>query len=239
MDKELLISQLNSSKDKYLLEYKDYLNSLIELENSVVSSKYLTDDDRKILKRYKLYDDIKTYNIYYKTLKTLDDNNIDYKIISDDIEKIDIINRNKNKRVLLFNSDFSKVKGELNLYEYYFNRRERIRELDRVVERLNELYSETNPYIGRKLRENWDMNHLTQIYNLEKIYKRLCDFKITDEHIYKMELSNYVTKLLLNDYDLKYQNFNHVLPKTKNDFLIKKLQLKKEDMNVVRNIVYL
>lgn len=124
---------MDSSKEqlkKYLEEYKgilnkeiiDYLNSIIELEFSVIK-KYISDEDRKVLYELDIYKQASIYNIYNRNINLINNNGKSAVISKFPImtpKTLDISIPGKYKNIKIFSLDKNKSNNNkviLNEYE--------------------------------------------------------------------------------------------------------------------------
>ena len=156
----------------------EYLYSLLNLEFSVVRD-FINEEERSILSNFEIYKEISIYNIYYKALKLFtSDNNKDNIIINDygfPISLLDVNYSFGEKNIPLFRFDVDKnLEAKIFLYKEDISQKRINAELERVFNKLYDLYDEKNPY-----------------------------YSVSDYDKKRIELGNYFYKILLEDYGLK------------------------------------
>ena len=160
----------------------EYLYSLLNLEFSVVRD-FINEEERSILSNFEIYKEISIYNIYYKALKLFtSDNNKDNIIINDygfPISLLDVNYSFGEKNIPLFRFDVDKnLEAKIFLYKEDISQKRINAELERVFNKLYDLYDEKNPY-----------------------------YSVSDYDKKRIELGNYFYKILLEDYGLKDGDF--------------------------------
>lgn len=195
----------------------DYLNSLIELEFSVVKE-YLREDDRKILMELEIYRRIAIYNIYNRALKLFNENNFKYKFSGNEsgLESLTIsVLLDDNNSVNVFNFDYKRVFsiGDILLHQSLESKELREAELMRVLAILEGLYGEKNPYRSKAHTyggpaPQWPFEHNNKIAMYEKKFKQLDGKKeLSDIEKKECEITKKVYELFLTDYDLAEKDF--------------------------------
>lgn len=229
MNMEKIKQELSQYKDILSKDMYDYLNALINLDISVISSKYIDDDKRKELKKLDIYDKIKIFNIYYGTLNILNRNDIKYFKEIRDFDNFKIYALLNNKHLLVYNANFSLVKGYIDLYEQSFNMNVRKRARDKITKDLEVLrkynYNNKNFYEIKRLENLLD--NLREPYNLSSI-----DYN-------SIELSTKIFQLFLNEYNLNYKDFDKEIKTVKDKYLSRSLVHNKDEFNIYRNVKYL
>ncbi len=160
----------------------EYLYSLLNLEFSVVRD-FINEEERSILSNFEIYKEISIYNIYYKALKLFtSDNNKDNFIINDygfPFSLLDVNYSFGEKNIPLFRFDADKnLEAKIFLYKEDISQRRINVELERVFNKLCDLYDEKNTY-----------------------------YSFSDYDIKRIKLGNYFYKILLEDYGLKDEDF--------------------------------
>lgn len=223
--KEELIDLLKKHRGILTNSILDYLNSLVELEFSVVR-KNISTEEREILSELELYKKIATYNIYHRALQlleqqkqTIDIDNNGSLIVSMQLE---------NRRVKLFSFDYQnrislrenipdeyktmKI-GTVSLYRSLQNEDLREKEINRVLRKLESLHASHNPYPTRRGVVGgpdvyWERQHKERIEELEKKLTELESKKeLTEVDKKEIELTNDTYQLLLADYELTNEDF--------------------------------
>lgn len=223
--KEELIDLLKKHRGILTNSILDYLNSLVELEFSVVR-KNISTEEREILSELEIYKKIATYNIYHRALQlleqqkqTIDIDNNGSLIVSMQLE---------NRRVKLFSFDYQnrislrenipdeyktmKI-GTVSLYRSLQNEDLREKEINRVLRKLESLHASHNPYPTRRGVVGgpdvyWERQHKERIEELEKKLTELESKKeLTEVDKKEIELTNDTYQLLLADYELTNEDF--------------------------------
>lgn len=161
--KEELLSLLEENKlilTDYVIEY---LNSLIELEFSVMRD-YISKDARKALSELEVYKRIAIYNIYYRALNIFKKDGTEFKISgnNDGIEGLTVYAPLGERSAKLFEFNYQEGStgfqsqipngykimhiGNISLFQTIENEEQREAELMRVMSILDRLYDEKNPY---------------------------------------------------------------------------------------------
>jgi len=152
----------------------EYLNSLIQLEFSVVRD-YIGEKERKSLAELEIYKRIAIYNIYNRALNLLKQNKINHNIMGNKqgFESLTIsvpLNDEKNIDVFQFDykgfqfNELPTVKipdeyrtmtiGTISLYQTLENQELRNAELIRVMKKLEELYNHNHPFVSNSVPKN-------------------------------------------------------------------------------------
>lgn len=181
----------------------NYLNSLIELEFSVIRE-YIGEDDRKSLAELEIYKRIAIYNIYNRALNLFNEKKIKHNFSGneDGLESLTIFTPlSDNDTIKVFNFDYkgfhshelSTVEknaeykameiGTISLYQTLENQELREAELERVMTELEKLYDKRNPYpvlrdrrgtpIIGGARPQWAFDHSQKIAEYEKRFAEL------------------------------------------------------------------
>ncbi len=228
--KEELLEMLKRYRGILNNSMAEYLNSLIELEFSVVKD-YIDSNDRKMLSELDIYKKVAIYNIYNRAISLF--NNIDapVKITGNDegFESLDIsLKVNDEKCIKLF--DFSYAEGRswefkipseyktmriggINIYQTLESKELRETELNRIMDRLELLYDQKNPYPSPRKKiggpgVQWRIEHQEEIARYENMFNELDSKKdLTDEEKVQIEVTNKVHDLILEDYGLTDESF--------------------------------
>ena len=259
--KEELIDLLKKHKEILTNSILDYLNSLVELEFSVVRENIST-EEREILSELELYKKIATYNIYHRALQLLEQQKQPLDI--DNNGRLEISVQVENRKVELFSFDYqerislrkdipeeykSMKIGNVCLYRTLQNQDIREKEINRVLRKLESLYASHNPYPHRHsvvggLDFYWERQHKERIEELEKKLTELESKKeLTEVDKKEIELTNDIHQLLLADYELTNEDFEErKMPKfTTSEFdRMNKIRTKKmPNLTIVDHIRYL
>lgn len=265
--KEELIELLKGYKGVLKDSMVNYLNSLIELEFSVVRE-YIDNDDRKALSELELYKRIAIYNIYNRALNLFNQQNSEF-IISgnnDGLESLSISTKLNDRTVQLFCFDYdehiscdAKVPscyktmkiGNISLYQTLEISSElREAQLNRVMNKLEELYNQKDPFplsssgIYGSPSSQWTYRHMQEINEYEKIFEQLDNKKeLSDDDKREIEITNQAHSMLLEDYGLKNESFeekeNKFLPNSEKIVLKKTLIKKQPNLTISNNINYM
>lgn len=239
----------------------NYLNSLIELEFSVVKD-YISDEERKRLSTLEIYHEIAIYNIYNRALNIFqnqdqdlnftfqrynDKLNINANFIDQNI-RLFTFNYQNNQNILsksLFSQQFKKLiekenekVGEIILYQTLENKELREIELDMVMENLERLYDDVNPFLEQPdvlsgLSSTWFFEHLRQVDYYEKKFEELDNKKeLSETEKREIEVTNHIRHLFLEDYglsnkDFKVENNNSFLKQGTNKTNLQKTLVKR------------
>lgn len=231
--KEELIELLKEYRGILSEPMIDYLNSLIELEFSVIKE-YISDSDRKALSELEVYKKIAIYNIYNRAQKLFNQQN--HKIVisgnDDGIEGLRICFPFIEKETKLFDYDYRSVKvqsripdyyktmwiGNVSLFQTIENSDQREAELTRIKNMLDWLRNEENPYSRGWFMNgggfaHWAFEQNEKIRKYEKKFRQLSGKKaLTDEEKKEIEITEQFHELLLKDYGLTNESFKEEKP---------------------------
>ena len=230
---ELKLLLFESYKGILSKEMIEYLDSLIELEFSVIKD-YIALDNREILTELSIYRYASIYNIYNRTIKLIKENKLPLEINKFD-KPIDVRENSLNlsfvtkskKRINVFEYDYNYHSPYRNkIPEYYYNRslggitiyqtlesKERIKkEINLILGRLEKLYDKDIPI--RTLIEEELIGYNTPFENkvkiglLEKRFTELDSKKdLTEEEKDEIKVTNYASEIILDDMGLKEEDF--------------------------------
>lgn len=230
---ELKLLLFESYKGILSKEMIEYLDSLIELEFSVIKD-YIALDNREILTELSIYRYASIYNIYNRTIKLIKENKLPLEINKFD-KPIDVTKNSLNlsfvtkskKRINVFEYDYNYHSPYRNkIPEYYYNRslggitiyqtlesKERIKkEINLILGRLEKLYDKDIPI--RTLIEEELIGYNTPFENkvkiglLEKRFTELDSKKdLTEEEKDEIKVTNYASEIILDDMGLKEEDF--------------------------------
>lgn len=259
--KEELLKLLNNYSGILNKGIINYLKSLINLEFSVIKD-YISDTERISLSELEIYKKIAIYNIYNKAISLFSE---DDKIVvsgnNDGLERLTIYKTLSEKRIKLFDFNYSEGNnsfkeripkgyrttriGNVTLFKSIDNADKREAELTRVMNILDKLYEEENPYsynsnVYGGPAANWSYNHCQKIKEYEELFKELDEKKeLSEDEKKEIEITSKYNELLLNDFGLTNNDFN-----TQNEFgnrseLNKKYIKTLPNLTIVNNIKYL
>ena len=259
--KEELLEMLKRYRGILNNEMTYYLNSLIELEFSIIKDN-IDSNDRKRLAELEIYKRIAIYNIYNRAMNLFNQSEMPVKITGNDegFESLDIsLKVNDDKSIKLFNFSYGESRsrefkipngyktmniGCINMHQTLESEKLREIELDRVMSRLEILYDKKNPYptshkkIGGPSAQ-WLREHNEEIARYEKRYNDLDSKKyLTDEEKVEIEMTNKAHDLILEDYGLTDESFEEVHKYSANK-LQKTLVKKEPNLTIVNNIKYI
>ena len=212
-----LIDLLGKYKNVLNNEIIDYLNSLIELEFSAIRD-YISEDDKKILSELEIYKKILIYNIYYRAVNLLieDDNTS----IINAYNGLRISKNDYSKDIKLFDFDYCNDISEIILHKSVYDESVRKEEMDHILKTLEYLYDEKNPYssyddIYGGPDSQWELRHIEKIEEYEKKFKLLDNKILSNEEQREIAITKKYNDILLEDYGLKEDDFKE----TKNPYI--------------------
>lgn len=226
--KKQLIESLKKYKGILNNSMIDYLNSLINLEFSVIKE-YINEDNRFALSELELYRKIAIYNIYNRALNIFNDNKSEFIIRGNNngIERLSVDLKLGENDCEIFNYNYcdyidkeiipdfykSTYIGCISLFETIEDAKKRENELNRVMTKLEKLYSQKNPYpyepgyFGGP-RPRWEFEHSRKVCVYEDMFNKLDSKKeLTDGDKKEIEITKKYNELLLNDYGLTNDSF--------------------------------
>lgn len=256
--KEELIELLRRYRGILTDSVINYLNSLIELEFSVVRE-YISDDDRKSLSELEIYKKIAIYNIYNRALNLFNEMQFE---ISDTVYGLRISTSLSDRNISLFDfgySDFLNHKdkipdgyitmqiGTISLYQTIESQELMEAELELVMNKLEKLYNAHNPYPTRPgvaggPWTQWEFAHIQEIEKYEKRFAKLDKLELSDNDKREIEITNRICNLLLEDYDLSNKSFEEKKEPVfgpKKTKLQKKLVKRQPNLTIVNHIKYM
>lgn len=210
----------------------NYLNSLIELEFSVIRD-YISDSDRKVLSELEVYNKIAIYNIYNRTKNLFVQKNDNFIILGNNqgYQGLYVSIKMEDKSIKLFDFDYKEIKsydqtsreisndfkiiffGNISLYQTLEINEIREDELDRVMKSLEKLYDKQNPYSSHSFVVGgpatiWEFEHEKKIQEYEEIFKKLDSKKeLSDEDKREIQVTKQIYDLLLDDFGLTKDSF--------------------------------
>lgn len=197
----------------------DYLNSILELEFSVLKEN-ISDDERKLLTELSIYREIAVYNIYNRALKLIKEIDLEFHLEKDPkYSRIALINKKEKIPVLSFFINDSKdekyLLGTINLHKRVYDASENKLLLEKTEKVLQELRSEHNPYncnVGvtdpMKIVYGgsdtlWADEHDDKVNYNKNILNRLNERQgLTEEENKIIIATNTIHSILLKDYGL-------------------------------------
>lgn len=229
--KEELLDLLKQYKGILNQTTFEYLNSLLELEFSVIKD-CISDSDRKVLAKLDVYRKIAIYNIYNRTKNLFDSQNGEY-IISgnkEGLEGLYVSTRLDDRKIELFDFNYGIIytndwnnlvthsfetldNCRVSLFQTIENKELREAELDRIMNVLERLYDQENPFPYYPARIggaglDWTWEHESEIKKYEEIFNELDGKKeLSDEDKKEIEITHQIHDLLLKDFDLTSESF--------------------------------
>lgn len=250
---------LNNYKGRISKDLINYLESLIQLEISVVKDE-ITEKDRLFLSELAIYRYIAIYNIYNKNLNIIKSTGLPLIIKGQDSynDSLDInalLDNNIQKRIFSFDynsSSFNQNKiptyynnrniGQITIYETLESQAQRVKELDRIIEELELAYDDKGPlsapgyYSGP--RTQWFYEHTRKIDKLEQRFTELDSKKeLSNLEKQEIEVTNYISKMLLDDMGLTELDFEEVEYDPFRDYNKEQTELEKTKVKKLPNLV--
>lgn len=266
--REELIELLKGYKGILADSMINYLNSLIDLEFSVIRD-YISDNDRVALSELEVYKRIAMYNIYNRALNIFKQNESELEISgnNDGIEGLKVsasLGEKRSCKLFDFDyhegrpmslsskipSDYKTMKiGNISLFQTIDSKEQREAELMRVMSILDRLYDEKNPYHSRPHTyggpaPQWAYEHAQKIKAYEEKFNQLdAKEELTDEDKKEIEITKKFHELLLEDYGLTNKDFENNqqfsgFGKEKTE-LQKTLVRRMPNINIENNIKYI
>jgi len=263
--KEELKEALNRYRGILLRPTIDYLDSLINLEFSVVRD-YISEDDRQSLSELQIYKRVAIYNIYYRALKLFNEKNIphDFSGINNGLEKLMIkvpLDSKRSVSVFDFNykrfcfvgdasvpSEYQTMNiGDVSFYQFLESKEMREAELDRVLKKLEGLYDATSlsPYREGIVGGPGDYFYLQNAKEIDVYEQKLMALdnkkSLNDTDKKLVEVTNQVYRMFMEDYGLTSESFEEVkhvrfYDKSK---LQRTLVKKQPNLTITNNVRYL
>ena len=227
----------------------DYLNSLLELEFSVVKD-YIDDTNRKALTNLDIYKRIAQYNIYMRALNILRESGLSYKK-KDENNILSIFASLEFKDIELFAFDYSngldnlsivqegvvtKRIGDIFLYQVVKDEEFKEKELEKAMYKLESLCNAKNPYRLNPYTcggpaSYWEIKREREIRKYETLRKELEHQKeLNDDEKKEIEITNKVYEMLLEDYGLTNNFKNEEISEDK------KLVKRMPNLNIITKV---
>lgn len=267
--KEELLESLEKYKGILSVPMIEYLNSLLELEFSVVREN-IGKQDRDALSELDIYRSVAIYNIYNRAKNLLNEMSDTLKIKGneDGWEELSVELPLLNGTVQLYEFDYRSALsfrlkvpndyrpssiGQIRLYQTLEDKGKREEELSRVLTTLNKLYDEKNPYSSRPgvaggPRPMWEMQHRQMIRDYEQQWKALEGREmLSDDEKKAIEWTNRIYDKMIEDYGLTESDFEEISKKgiptyyelTYPNKLEKMMTKEQPGLTIVRKIKYL
>ena len=244
----------------------DYLKSLINLEFSVIKD-YIGNNERNALSELEIYKKIAIYNIYNRALNIIRQTGFELDIDNDNLECLSIFGLIGEKNVRLFDFNYgerpigfeTKIPkgyknlnvGTISLYETLENEELKKAELLKIMNKLEKLYDQKNPYsscqgICGGHDSIWDFEHFKKIQEYERRFNQLDSKKgLDDDDKKEIEMTKIVYGALLEDYGLTSESFSEekkpltLLSYDNSTELEKKLVKNLPNIKIENNIKYI
>lgn len=221
-----LLERLNLYKGILSDHVVEYLNSIIELDFSVLKE-YLSIEEINALSELDIYKISAIYNIYNRALKTVQKNSEKLRIYGNEygVPGLNIFMplKAKNARVFSYNyGESPKIRekvpegyttknlGNISLYQVLENDSLRQIELERIMKKLENLYDESKNLSFLEKKNAAYVFALTQeIERYERMFTELDSrHGLTDEEKVMMETTNIIHDAFLDDYSLSHKKFD-------------------------------
>lgn len=224
--REELLERLNLYKGILSDHVVEYLNSIIELDFSVLKE-YLSIEEINALSELDIYKRAAIYNIYNRALKTVQKNSEKLRIYGNEYGvpglNIFIPLKANNARIFSYNyGESPKIRekvpegyttknlGNISLYQVLENDSLRQIELERIIKKLENLYDESKNLSFLEKKNAAYVFALTQeIERYERMFTELDSrHGLTDEEKAMMETTNIIHDAFLDDYSLSHKKFD-------------------------------
>ena len=203
-DKEVLKSLLKRYEDTLNKPTLEYLNSLIELEVSVVKDN-ISSSKKENLIELELYRRIAIYNIYNRVLNLLRSHEgLDIQSNSAGYEGVYVFKKLSDDNIVeLFNFDYDIARNRVGEIDFFETREEseeeRVEKINYVKSAIERISKEHND----KDIEDVKLDKMRRIEHYKRMLSELEKVKIlTDIDRLKIETSKYYLELLLNEFGL-------------------------------------
>lgn len=215
MSREELKEELEKYKGILNKTKVEYLNSLIELEFSIINN-FINDDDRQVLSELDIYSEIANYNITNRALNLIEQKNDIDTVIKNNDEELRIYAEINKSCFLLFSYDLIGIDkyeediGRISLFQTINSVEQNEKEIKRIERILDNLYNEKNPFINinDKKTSDWILKRSNDIKMYEtKLGKIQNKTSLTDTEKKEIEILNIIHDLFLNDYGLTNNSF--------------------------------
>lgn len=263
-----LIELLNNYKKVLNKSTIDYLNSLINLDFSVIRN-YISDEEREVLSELEVYKRIAIFNIYTRALNIFKQNESEIKIEGNNCGREGLYIYDRGCKLFEFDyienyvEGYKQMKiGDISLFKTIENKEIREAEMNRVLNNLDKLYDEKNPYgcssrthvpssgskrnhIPRRINKiggqstQWEWAHDAKIKDYEEKVNMLDKKELTSDDKKEIEKTNYFNKLLLDDYGLTNSDFKEEKDLFAEELTSKTLVKKLPGISINNNIKYI
>lgn len=268
LSKEELKLLLERYKEILSKEIIEYLDSIIELEYSVIKDNPSI-KNKEVLTELSIYRYASIYNIYNRSIKLIKDKNIpletnsfDKPIDGRDNTLIFTFMTKSKKRIKVFEYDYNHDSPNKNkIPEYYYNRNlgaislfqtleskeQREKEINHILEILEYLYDKKYPNVSFEkadilIEHNTRIEDILKINDLEKRFTELDSKRnLTEEEYEEIAITNDVARILLEDMALTEKDFEDEdnLDGKKNTYLEKTKIRKSPNLIITKKIKYI
>ena len=247
---EKLNSLLHQYKDILQPSMMEYLNSLINLEFSVVKSE-INEKERNALSNLPIYDQIAIYNIYQRAISLFKESQRNVEVEGNDehLEGIIVYSKEKDSRRLFEYEYIGKNIpdcGAIRIFQYGVSRKRKEEEIERLREKLKyttmgSLRPNVNA-MGETLcganslaisNYEWKVKNIKE--RIDELKKKLYSSSSDDKKI--VTVSREFTRLLLEDYGLKPEDF--VSSENNPSRVEEKAFVRTPKLTIVRNTKYI
>lgn len=256
LTKEGLYEAIHQHKGILSKETVEYLNALMELDQSIIGSKSISEEEMALLMQLELYQDIARYNIYQKALKVAkfyEKQGIVTICPTDNFQQLKVTGKLEIGANLPFYQ--YECRGEvdkpnvhsINLYQFKVDPDRREKEKCFISEQLDRLYAEKE-YLERlkKLGAEYYqmiMKKQNKIFNCEKKIDELKKYdSLTPKVIQMIQEQESFCKEVLENYgignDDLIENSKPLPRKHENDFT-KRMVKTYPSITVTKNIKYI
>ena len=256
--REELIELLKKYKGLLADSMLNYLDSLINLEFSVIRD-YIGNDDRLALSELEVYKRIAMYNIYNRALNIFNENGSGLTISGNNngVEGLNVYADSNGRSFKLFDFDYRERTenipigyktmkiGDIYLFQTIESKEKRETELQRVMSKLEKLYDKENPYSSDLHTyggpdSQWAFEHDEKIRRYEKRFKLLDSKKeLNDADKKEIEIRKKYYDLLLEDYGLTNKDFDENLHSNEETKLHKTLVKRMPNINIINSNKYI
>lgn len=223
--KEEMFEELKQYRSILSNSMNEYFHGLIELDYSVVKD-LITENEREALSDFDLYRDAFIYNVYNRTLNLFKSHDSDYdiKCVGNDngIEGLSFKVDGNNVFDFNYGSPKNNVPngyrkkeiGKIYLFKYDEDIEKVKEDIDRVLDILDHLYNEENPFgaprkgiIGGPSVQ-WSIDHQSKINKYERLFEKLDSRgELTDKQKRQIEVTQKFHDLLLEDFGISFSDF--------------------------------
>ena len=233
-NEEALIHELSGYQSLLSDKMYQYLESLLEDSSVLKDWNYIfgpiDNNDREKICGIDIYRKLAIYNIYHNALRIFEKEKDTYPIIiggnDKGIEGLKVEGKVGSKIFSIFDYDYSmalntfdripipngcKVTkiGDVHIYTMLDSREQREELLHHIMNKLDSLYEQKNPFINCGNREIlWNFKHQLEINEYEKLFQEVNQhIELTDEEMEQAMILKHFAELILKSYGL-HSEFN-------------------------------